>query len=157
MVLKVQRYSDNGNSTQGLFFINHQFASYTLEDEHREVKVPGETRIPAGVYEIGFMEADTPLTLRYRRRFDWFHYHLHIKDVPNFTGIYIHIGNDEKDTAGCVTVQDNANNNQVEPGFNGRSTPAFKRIYLTVSRALKRGERVFIEICDEKDLIKRKP
>lgn len=52
----LQRYSDNGNSTQGLFFQktteNHLFHSHSLEDEYREVKVMGETRFDAGTYEL---------------------------------------------------------------------------------------------------------
>lgn len=54
-----QRYSDNGNSTQGLFFMKPtppetklKFMSHCLEDEFRKEKVMGETRYDAGLYEL---------------------------------------------------------------------------------------------------------
>lgn len=54
-----QRYSDNGNSTQGLFFQKaspqdtiHKWISHCLEDEFRKDKVMGETRFDAGRYEL---------------------------------------------------------------------------------------------------------
>lgn len=54
-----QRYSDNGNSTQGLFFIKasppevlHKWMAHSLEDEFRKDKVMGETRFDAGRYEL---------------------------------------------------------------------------------------------------------
>lgn len=54
-----QRYSDNGNSTQGLFFLKasppdvlHKWMCHCLEDEYRKEKVKGETRYDAGLYEL---------------------------------------------------------------------------------------------------------
>jgi hypothetical protein len=52
----LQRYSDNGNSTQGLWFekVNGHlhWHSHVLEDEYRKIKVMGETRIDAGLWEL---------------------------------------------------------------------------------------------------------
>lgn len=52
----LQRYSDNGNSTQGLFFQKTEsvplWISHALEDEFRKDKVAGETRIDAGIREL---------------------------------------------------------------------------------------------------------
>lgn len=157
VIYKLQRYSDNGNSTQGLLMILDNvkpvFKCYVLEDEYREEKVIGETRIDAGLYEIKKRQELTPLTKRYREKFDWFDYHLELQAVPRHDFIYIHIGNDEKDTAGCLLVQDKANNNTIEEGFNSSSTPAFKRIYLEISRRLDQGNRVFLRVCDEYELL----
>lgn len=154
---KLQRYSDNGNSTQGLFMLLSSekpvFKNYTLEDEHRDIKVSGETRIDAGLYEVKFREQDTPLTLRYRSKFDWFTYHLELQETPRHKYVYIHIGNDEDDTDACITVQDNANNNSVSKGFNSSSTTAFKRVYLEMSRSIEKGDRVFLRVCDEYELL----
>ena len=56
MELEVLRFSSQKDSTNGLLFDvtggKRRFLCYTLEDEHREVKVAGETRIPSGTYRI---------------------------------------------------------------------------------------------------------
>lgn len=135
--LDVFRYSDNGNSTLCLLFVNGQFFCHALEDEARDVKVAGETRIPAGVYELGIQEELTPLTKRYRSKHTWFENHLHVKGVPGFENVYIHVGNDEKNTDACLLVADNANNNTIAKGFIGSSAPAFERLYNKIYSALK--------------------
>ena len=54
---EVLRISSQKDSTSGLLFeVNNgkrTFLCYTLEDEQRDVKVWGETRIPAGTYKLG--------------------------------------------------------------------------------------------------------
>jgi len=52
VILSLQRFHDSGQSTLGLLSVNDQFLCFTLEDEGREIKVKGETRIPAGRYQI---------------------------------------------------------------------------------------------------------
>jgi len=143
--LDVLRYSDNGNSTQSLTFVAGEFFCHGLEDEHRAKKVAGETRIPNGVYEVKFREAESGLTLKYREKHPWFTYHLEVQDVPNFTYVYIHIGNTEKHTDACYLVGNTTNNNQVNTAFLGKSTAAYKRLYTRVSAHLNAGKRVFIE------------
>ena len=51
MKLEVLRFSSQSDSTLGLLFDvtnGREFLCYTIEDEARETKVMGETRIPAG-------------------------------------------------------------------------------------------------------------
>ena len=51
MELEVLRFSSQKDSTNGLLFDvtdGRKFLCYTLEDEHREEKEYGETRIPSG-------------------------------------------------------------------------------------------------------------
>ena len=155
--LILHRYSDNGNSTQGLLFnrdnAKMEFLNYTLEDEQREVKVRGETCIPSGLYEVKFRQVLSDKTKSYRGLFSWFSWHLHLQDVTGFKYVYIHIGNDEKDTDGCILVQDAANNNQVKDGFNGSSRSAFKRLYEQVSEELNNGNKVFIKVKDINELL----
>lgn len=148
MKLKLLRYSDNGNSTLGLLFINNEFQCYTLEDEFREVKVKGETRIQAGIYQLTINNELTPLTEKYRKKYHWFENHIQLKDVPNFNSVYIHIGNDEGDTDACILVGNSANNNQIEKGFIGYSGPAFELFYFNIFPLLKGGEKITIEIID---------
>jgi len=146
MELKVVRYSSSKESTLGLLFIDEQFACYTLEDEYRKVKVMGETRIPAGRYRIQ-LRTFGGHHWRYLKRYGA-NFHkgmLQVMDVPGFTDILIHKGNDDDDTAGCLLVGDSANNNQVKDGFIGSSTLAYNRIYPVVRDALLRGNEVVIE------------
>lgn len=154
----LQRYSANEESTLGNLFLKDTtnqklvFQNYTLEDEHRDQKVPGETRIKAGLYELKIQPLDTPLTKKYQAKYPWFKKHIEITGVPNFKGVYCHIGNKDEDTDGCVLFGDDANNNQTEEGEIKRSTIAFKRWYEKVFPHLESGKKAFIEIRDEKAL-----
>lgn len=158
MVFILQRFSDNRDSTLGILFKVYEdnkgkrpvFQGYTLEDEYRDEKVMKETRIPAGTYTLDIQPIDTPLTLKYRAKYAWFKKHLEIKNVPGFVGVYIHIGNFDADSAGCVLIGDNADNNVIGPGSISNSTAAFKRFYENVYPHLP----VTLVVKDEKELIK---
>ena len=52
MELILPRYTSRSDSVGGLMFVDNQHHSYTCEDQHQEVKVPGETCIPEGRYQI---------------------------------------------------------------------------------------------------------
>lgn len=150
MELGVLRYSDNGESTLGLLFdLADRFQCYTLEDQSQAEKVAGETRIPDGRYEIRFREVLSPMTVRYRERFSWFTWHLELQGVPGFQYVYIHVGNDDDDSDGCLLVGDSPNNNQRHTGFLGSSTPAYQALYQRIAAALEAGERVFITISSD--------
>lgn len=151
------RYSDDGESSLGLWFrrdpTRAKFQSYTLEDGFRVIKVVGETRIPARLYELKLRKELTPLTQRYRERYSWFSWHVEIVGVPGFTSVYVHVGNKDKDTDACVLMGDDANNNQVEDGFIGKSVNAYKRWYEEIVPHLEAGGRAFVDVCDEKTLL----
>jgi Family of unknown function (DUF5675) len=154
----LQRFSDNRQSTLGILIKipvtgRPFFQAYTLEDEFRESKVSGETRIPAGKYEVVIQMNETPKTKQYRERYKWFKNHLMLNNVPGFTGIYIHVGNTDDDTDGCILLGDNADNNQIGPGSISNSTASFKRFYDEVFDWLDNGNKVFIEIKDESKLL----
>ena len=147
--LEVVRFSSEKDSTNGLLFDitdgKKAFLGYTLEDELREQKIKGETRIPEGEYEItlrtfgGFHD-------RYASRFRDIHVGmLWVRDVPGFSDILIHCGNTDEHTAGCLLVGDSQENNQItKDGFIGKSTQAYKRIYPRIAEALDCGEEVTI-------------
>ena len=141
MKLDVLRYKDDGNTTLGLLFIDGVFECYTIEDEEREEKIKGETRIPEGTYKLDFRRELSGLTHSYRRKYDWFDYHLHVKDVPNFKYVYIHVGNTEKNTDGCLLLGSTVDKDSM---FQGRSTAAFKELYLKVGDAINKGEPINI-------------
>ena len=52
MELRLQREKNNGDTTIGRLYIDGEYECYTLEDQPNDKKVYGETRIPAGTYEI---------------------------------------------------------------------------------------------------------
>lgn len=144
MKLEVLRYSSGKESTLGLLFINGEFECYTLEDEYRSQKVYSETRIPDGEYKIGLKEQGV-FHDKYIKKFPLSHRGmLHILDVPNFSDVLIHIGNNDDDTAGCLLLGDGANNNKVGSGFISNSTVAYKRVYAKVITPLLNGEDVTI-------------
>lgn len=154
----LQRYSDNKDSTLGLLFQKVddklKFENYILEDEFRAVKVPGETRVDAGFYELKIQENVTPLTQKYRERYPWFDKHIEITGVPRHKFIYMHIGNFDGDTDGCPLFGDSADNNLISNGSVSYSTQAFKRWYEKVYPFLKSGRKGFIEVRDENYLLK---
>lgn len=148
------RYSDGGDSTLGLLMHKGQLCGYTIEDEHRKIKVSGETRIDADRYEIKFREEPlSKMNLQYQKAYSWFTWHLHLQNVRNFKWIYMHEGVTDDDTDGCIVVGDTANNNVVKAGRLGRSSIAYKRNYLNISAHLNAGRRVFITMVDENDLL----
>lgn len=152
MKLEVLRFSSGKDSTSGLLFDvsnDRKFLAYTLEDEYRDNKVYSETRIPAGTYKIR-LRTEGGFHAKYSKRFQDIHKGmLHIVDVPGFDYILIHCGNTDEHTAGCLLVGDTQHNNMVEEdGFIGRSTAAYKRIYVPIAEALEQGKEVIIEYID---------
>jgi hypothetical protein len=79
----------------GKFYIDDLYFGETLEDKDRYLeaggeKVQNETAIPRGRYKVTVTMSDRfgrPMPL--------------VNDVPGFTGVRIHGGNVEADTAGC--------------------------------------------------------
>jgi hypothetical protein len=148
MHLEVLRLSTTRNTTIGVFYINGKFQCYTIEDTRRFKKVPGDTRIPTGVYEIKLRD-EGGMHKRYWNRFPEMHRGmLWLIGVPGFKWVYIHIGNNKDDTEGCILVGDDPNNNVVEDGFVSQSTAAYKRIYPGIRSAIVNGEPVTISVKD---------
>ena len=152
MELIVLRISSQEDSISGLLFeqtdIGKQFMCYTLEDEKRALKVPGETRVPAGIYDIEF-RTEGGFHNRYSKKFAFHKGMLQVMNVPNFEYILLHIGNDDSHTAGCLLIGDSQENNMIiKDGFIGKSGNAYKRIYPKIAKALENGERVTIQYID---------
>jgi hypothetical protein len=152
MELIVLRISSQEDSTSGLLFeqtdIGKQFMCYTLEDEKRALKVPGETRVPAGIYDIEF-RTEGGFHNKYSKKFAFHKGMLQVMNVPNFEYILLHIGNDDSHTAGCLLIGDSQENNMIiKDGFIGKSGNAYKRIYPKIAKALENGERVTIQYID---------
>lgn len=93
MFLRVIREPSQFHTTLGSLYVNGVWECWTLEDELRQVKIPGETAIEQGRYKV-VLDQST----RFKRIMP------HILNVPNFDGIRIHSGNTSADTEGCLLV-----------------------------------------------------
>lgn len=144
MDLILLRYNSENDYTDGLLFVDGKFECYTLEDEERSLKVWGETRIPDGTYFVE-LRTEGGFHQRYINKFGK-NFHkgmLWIKDVPGFEYILFHIGNTDKDTAGCILVGSTADKDK---NFIGASGKAYKDFYPKVRDVLLEGKGVTLTI-----------
>ena len=161
MRLELYRYSSEKDSTLGMLFIvddetnKKDFLCFTLEDEKREVKVYGETRIPEGTYPIKY-RTEGGYFAKYKKRFPNLHNDkrgvLHIDDVPNFEYILIHCGNDTSHTHGCVLVGDVISQNINKEPFLGQSSNCYKRIYPIIADILDTQKHLSIKIINFEEI-----
>lgn len=158
--LILQRIYDNGDTTVGTLVHSTpdkvKLLAWTTEDEYRAKKVAKETRIPAGKYKLGIMQTVTPLTEKYRadkRLQPWFDKHIEITNVPNYKGVYIHLGNNDEHTDGCLLIGDQVFNPDVTKDPLGLSVQAYKRFYIQWYPILKEGHTVWLTILDENKLL----
>ena len=88
------------------------------------------------------------MTKKYLTKYSWFTYHVELQNVPDFTNVYIHIGNFESSTVACQVVGNKAGLDTNNHFRNFESTDNFKRLYLLISDALNLGVKVSYEIID---------
>jgi hypothetical protein len=132
MNLELRAIALNPESTLSSLHVDGAFECFVLEDRVRpdgEAKVPGETAIPAGTYEVRITHSpkfkrDVPLLL----------------GVPGFVGIRIHPGNTAADSRGCLLPGRTASKE-----FVGESTRAYTDLFRKLETGLKAGP-VFITI-----------
>lgn len=110
MEIEIERLYRKATYTIGKLYIDGIYFCDTLEDRVRELpaecpdtsagrpcrcagKVYSSTAIPSGRYKV---------TMEYSPKFGRILPYLH--NVPHFTGILIHSGNTEADSAGCILV-----------------------------------------------------
>lgn len=94
MELTLKRTWLTPRSTIGELSVDGVFECFILEDRYRpppEVKVPRETCIPCGRYEV-----QVTYSPRFQRPLPL------LLDVPGFKGVRIHPGNKAADTEGCL-------------------------------------------------------
>lgn len=149
ITLQRLQQSQSGEETIGKLTMPGRYECWVLEDQKRDVKVKGDTRIPAGRYEIK-LRTEGRIHQNYLTKFgsDFHKGTLHLQDVPNFQYILIHIGNTEKDTEGCLLT------GKTYSVANGhftiqQSTAAYKELYAIIRDLLLAGEKVFISVYDE--------
>jgi hypothetical protein len=108
---------------------------YTLEDAVRKIKILKETAIPSGRYRIipyvySSLSQIRPMFL----------------NVPNYEGIFMHPGNTEADTAGCLLVGKNQS-----MGVLMESRKAYSEICVHLCNAWTNKKEVWITIIDKEN------
>lgn len=134
MELVLHRHYFGEEYTIGRLLVDGTYFCDTLEDRVRdlsqEIKIPGQTAIPAGRYEV-----IVNYSPRFKRDLP------RLLNVPGFTGILIHRGNTPQDTSGCILLGENR-----EKGKVLNSTFYELRLTALLKEAQERGERSFITI-----------
>lgn len=148
MKLEILRFNSSDDFTSGLLFDvtdnKRKFLCYTLEDQAQTTKVYGETRIPAGTYNLT-LRTEGGFHTRYLAKFGGeFHKGMiYVNEVPNFEYILWHIGNTDDDTAGCLLL-----GKTQQANFIGSSGDAYKDVYPKVRDAILYGEKVTATYID---------
>ena len=140
MEILVDRFVSDEDSTVSRISVDGRFVCFGLEDEYREVKVPKETRIPAGTYNIT-LRTEGGFHQRYLNRYggDWHQGMLWVREVPNFEYILIHTGNTDDNTAGCLLVGEQAITTEGDMRVN-MSRVAYQKLYPMVVDAARAGD-----------------
>ena len=131
MKLRVERISCGPVCTIGQLFVDGYEECFTLEDVVRDVKIPGETAIPAGTYNVTITMSN-----RFKRELPL------LENVPNFSGVRIHPGNTSEDTEGCILVGRGRTEKTVT-----ESKAAFNALFGKIQQGLQDGDTVTIEIA----------
>ncbi|MFN0200459.1 MAG: DUF5675 family protein [Bacteroidia bacterium] len=172
--LLLKRYSHGEKDTLGKLSINGEEICFTLEDKENYSRekvmyaqkraageeipdklaytamLDGDTRIPAGEYE---MELRTlgGLHTTYEIRYPDLHKGmLYLKNVTGFSYIYIHQGNSNADTKGCILLGESVEK-EGDTSAERRLTnskEAYLRVYAQVAEALAKGQKVTISIVN---------
>lgn len=101
MKAKIIRIAQGKQSTLSHLYIDGIFQCYLLEDKIRMVKIPKQTAIPEGQYSLR-LNTWGGMNATYRQKFPKLHKGMiEINGLPQFSFVYIHIGNTHLQTAGC--------------------------------------------------------
>lgn len=131
MLINVDRDLKGPDLTRGTLSIDGHTFCYTCEDAVRDVKIPGQTAIPAGRYKVIITFSNRfqkPLPL--------------LLDVPDFSGVRIHAGNTSADTEGCILV----GMHRTDTGVSA-SQMAVGLLQPQIQEALDAKDEVWLEIA----------
>ena len=131
MNVTLQREPSTAQSTPGKLFCDDSFLCFVLEDVVRDVKIKGVTAIPAGRYRLAYT-----LSARFQK------YTLQLLNVPNFTGIRVHSGNDAGDSSGCPLL----GMERVSADRIRNCAPAVAALEAKVCPLLAAGEEVWMDV-----------
>lgn len=152
MKLRLKRIACKPLYSIGKLYVDEQYFCDTIEDrdrglhdgmteqEIRAIKVPSETAIPTGTYNVT-MNIQSP-KFKSKAAYAFCNGYLpRLLNVKGFDGILIHIGNTQNASAGCILVGQNKVVGQVI-----NSTETFKKLYAVLDAANKRGEKISITV-----------
>lgn len=132
------------------------FRSFLLEDTYNPTKIAGITRIPAARYELKINKVLTPLTKTHREAYkstpwfkanpDW--YHIEVTGIVGYSGVYIHSGNDDSHTLGCLLPNYSFDMTKLD-SQGSNSLTAVDKFYSIVYPLLLNDTKVFIKIMNE--------
>lgn len=156
MELLSRRFASGSDSTLSIchrFDVpGNPFVGFVCEDQHQEEKVRGETCIPALRYEIK-LRNEGGMNKRYKNKWPRRGYPeihrgmLWLQEVPNFDWIYIHVGNTDDHTDGCLLFGYDCNHDPVEGGGSvGQSVDCYIALYKMCLESFDNGQQVFITI-----------
>jgi len=169
----VEREPSTVEWTLSEFFIDGVRSGVGVEDEHRDVKVFGETRIPAGVYELDlrhspkfsgsyFVDNNGNISNKKDARFKDPHQLIWVKNVPGFEYILWHWGNTDLDSHGCYiigsffgsveVVNPTTKKKEARRGVVSsriKYVQVYPVIYNMVTQAKKAGEKVYVQYRDK--------
>ena len=157
MKIEVRRQPSDPDWTLSEFYFDGKLMGVGVEDEKREVKVMGETRVDNGIYKVGLhypsrfseqyyrddngnlIRSKNRTTLETQKRYHTPHEMIHVLDTPRHKYVLWHWGNTDKDTAGCYIVGTAFG---VIGGRKGviSSRDKYVRIYPLIWRAIRDGE-----------------
>lgn len=156
MELLLARLATSETATLGILWdasqAKRRALAFSVEDEPRADKVPGETRIPAGRYLLALRRAGG-MHQRYSERFGARHrgmLWLRAPDqpdgeVPGFRFIYVHLGNSEADTEGCICIARQADLGTMTIP---QSTNRYLEVYEELADRIEAGEAVWLTVWD---------
>jgi len=143
MIVTLQRKFTMHDTTLGELFIDGVKECDTLEDGIREKpgvpvsarKIPGQTAIPVGTYRVVLVHSPRfgPDTLS-------------LENVPGFSHIRIHAGNDDADTEGCILVGTAAPDPQGDGGNVVSSRDALLKLRAKLLPVIRSGEDVHLTV-----------
>lgn len=148
MNLSLTRYGFGLTSTLGQLAVDGETIAFTIEDERRKVKVKGETCIPTGTYVLK-LRTEGGMHPKYQARFPALHQGmLWLQDVDGFEYVYIHAGNTEGESDGCILP--NVKPVALADGeFRGEdSGTAYVKVYTLALDAIENGEQATITISE---------
>jgi len=147
--IHVKRIRQGNNSTLSELSIGGEFICYGLEDSVRDKKIKGSTAIPAGRYKLDFNRYGA-MNGRYKRKFPDVHKGMiELTGIPNFSYVYIHIGNNFSDTSGCLLVGQKVKYFKKQKEYEIRqSQKAYVALYKRLVAMMEKGE-VFIMISNQ--------
>lgn len=160
----VDRYPSEPDWTLSEFSINGVHRGYGVEDEHRNVKVKGETRVGNGLYEMDlryspkfsksyFADTQGFLSPTKTQRFNTEHLLVWVKDVPNFEFVLWHWGNTDKDTDACYLVGSTFSSFDGRKGVGGsrvKYTEVYPILYQMITKNKSNGLKTFVQYRDKK-------